>query len=24
VELRSLTDYDIALGITADMDGGAA
>jgi transposase len=24
VELRSLTDYDTALGITADLDGGAA
>jgi transposase len=24
VELRSLADYDIALGITADLDGGAA
>lgn len=24
VELRSLTDYDTALGISADLDGGAA
>ena len=24
VEVRSLTDYDTALGITADLDGGAA